>query len=113
MRLTNPNNRDLHVNENKVLAVVSQVKTQNIFPLSTNSETTTNAPQCTKLKHTSHKFDFNPTNSDLDEQQKQKLLLLLNNHNGFFSERLHDLGRTHLAEHTIDTEDAPPVEFPH
>lgn len=29
-----------------------------------------------------------------------------------FSEGLHDLGRTHLATHKVDTGDAPPVKLP-
>ena len=113
IRMINPNNRDIHLKGNKVLAVVSQVETQNIFSLGTDSEMTTNAPQFSKTNNTTTKFDFNLTNSDLNEQQKQKLILLLNKNNDIFSEGLHDLGRTHLAEHTIETGDAPPVKLPH
>ena len=44
IRMINPNNRDIHLKGNKALAVVSQVKTQNIFSLGTDSELTTYAP---------------------------------------------------------------------
>ena len=70
LRLINPNDSDIYLKGNKVLAIVSQV-------------------------------------SDLDEQQKQELLQFLERNNDLFSSGLHDLGKTNLQTHIIDTVDAP------
>ena len=49
----------------------------------------------------------------MSDLEKKKLLQFLNANSDIFSEGLHDLGRTHLISHTINTGDAPPVKIPH
>ena len=56
-------------------------------------------------------FDFE--NSDLTPDQKEILLHFLKQNKDVFTTGLHNLGRTHVQTHTIDTGDAPPVRLPH
>ena len=110
LRLINPGDKCVHLKGNKVLAVVSEVVKENIFSLSSDAETKPNMSE-NSSKHNS-KFHFDLDNSDLNESQKQTLLNFLNKNDDLFSEGLHDLGRTTLQTHVIDTGDAPPVKMP-
>ena len=127
MRLVNPTDKDIHLRGNRVLAVVAQIEKAKIFTLNesksgnvqttqrTPNESKTDSSQTTQQSNanaTPPKFTFNLDNADLNEQQKQQLLSFLNRNVDIFSEGLHDLGKTHLATHHIDTGDAPPVKLP-
>ena len=57
------------------------------------------------------KFHFDLDNSDFYESQKQTLLYFVNKNDDSFSEGLHELGRTALKTHVIDTGDARPVKM--
>ena len=87
LRLINPNDSDIYLKGNKVLAIVSQVEKENIFSLKEVENETTN------LNHSNHKPNFDLSDADLDEQQKQELLQFLERNNDLFSSGLHDLGK--------------------
>ena len=108
LRLINPNESDIYLKGNKVLAIVSQVEKENIFSLSEVGNETTNFNKSNPKPN----FKFDLSDSDLDEQQKQELLQFLERNNDLFSSGLHDLGKTNLQTHIIDTGDAPPVKMP-
>lgn len=113
MRLVNLSESDIYLRGNKVLAVVSQVEKANIFTLNDSEISHTNTTEqnhCTEKPV--HKFSFDLQNADLNEQQKEKLLSFLHANSDIFSEGLHDLGKTHLVTHHVDTGDAPPVKLP-
>ena len=112
MRLVNPTDKDIHLRGNRVLAVVSQVDQAKIFTLNECKSDTPQSTEPNKSKMTQPKFTFNLDNADLNEKEKEKLLSLLNKNSDIFSEGLHDLGKTHLATHHIDTGDAQPVKLP-
>ena len=112
IRLINPNEKEIRLKGNKVLAVVSQVEQTNVFALN-DSEVAPKTATNVKDGETSSKFSFDLENSDLNGDQKEKLLLLLRANSDVFSEGLHDLGKTHLVTHVVDTGDAPPVKLPH
>jgi len=50
--------------------------------------------------------------SELDEEQRAKVEALLMRHRKILSTGDHDIGRTHLVEHHIDTRDARPIRQP-
>ena len=50
--------------------------------------------------------------SNRTEEEKRKITELLVKHEQAFSKDEYDLGRTHLAEHVIDTGDAKPIRYP-
>jgi len=50
--------------------------------------------------------------SELDEEQRAKVQALLMRHRKILSTGDHDIGRTHLVEHHIDTRDARPIRQP-
>ena len=112
MRLINPTEKDIHLRGNKVLAIVSQVESTNIFTLNESESSQPKETEQIDLTKDTPKFSFDLSNADLTDQQKQKLLSFLNSNSDIFSEGLHDLGRTHLVSHHIETKDAPPVKLP-
>ena len=111
MRLINPTETNIQIKGNKVLAIVSQVEKANIFMLDDGQtdQTETTKEDCSV---TPQKFTFDLDSADLNEQQKGQLREVLNKNSDIFSEGLHDLGKTHLTTHHIDTGDAPPVKLP-
>ena len=111
MRLINPTDKVIHLRGNKVLAIVSQVEKANIFTLDESESSKTSQENSSNISNS--KFTFDLQNSDLSDLEKEKLLQFLNANSDIFSEGLHDLGRTHLITHTINTGDAPPVKIPH
>ncbi len=53
---------------------------------------------------------FNLDDSDLDQEQKRQLLIMLGQNRDVFATSLQELGSTDLHYHRIDTGDAPPVK---
>ena len=112
MRLANLSESDVQLRGNKVLAVVSQVEKAHVFTLNDSESSHSKTTEQNNITRTPSEFSFDLQHSDLNEQQKEKLLSFLHANNGIFSEGLHDLGKTHLVQHHVDTGDAPPVKLP-
>jgi hypothetical protein len=55
---------------------------------------------------------FERSSRNLDEHQKEQLRLLLNEFADVFSAGSHDLGRTTMVKHKINTSDANPIRQP-
>lgn len=49
---------------------------------------------------------------ELDTEQREKIRKLLDQHRSILSTNDHDIGRTHLVEHTINTGDHQPIQQP-
>ena len=62
---------------------------------------------CAKDKAIEHMINGLP--AELTEEQRRKVKDLLSQYRGIFSTGDHDIGRTHLVEHTIDTGDHIPI----
>ena len=56
---------------------------------------------------------FDVENPDITQDQKEIRLHFLKQNKDVIPAGLHNLGRTHVQTHTIDTGDAPPVRLPH
>lgn len=112
MRLANLSESDVQLRGNKVLAVVSQVEKAHVFTLNDSESSHSKTTEQNNITRTPSEFSFDLQHSDLNEQQKEKLLSFLHANNDIFSEGLHDLGKTHLVQHHVDTGDAPPVKLP-
>ena len=105
LRVVNPTNRDICLKGNKILATVSQFKSDSVCSF--------DGTEHTKQKYTSNKkYSFDLSNSNLNEEQKTKLLKMLNENSDIFSEGMHDIGKTDLQVHEIDTGNAKPVRTP-
>lgn len=110
IRLANPTAQKIYLKGNKMLAIVSPFESSCVYSLSTCSTRQQNTSTSSNLDSKQESFSFDLSDSNLTEQQKLRLLDLLNNN--IFSEVLHDLGRTHLQTHEIDTGNAKPVKPP-
>ena len=67
-------------------------------------------PKLTTTRAQSQNLDFDLSNSDLNEQQKQELLNLLHEYRDCFANSMEEIGCTHLISHSIDTTDDIPVK---
>ena len=112
MRILNPSDKPVHLSGNKVIGIVTPLTQASVFALSphipnhdtSTSDTTSNA----EISDEDLTFDF--ANSDLNEQQKDILVTFLRQNKDVFTTGLHNLGRTGVTKHDIDTGDALPVK---
>ena len=129
IRILNPTDKVLTLKGNQIVGVVTPLVSNQVFAFGVNDKEFLSTEDTTLLcdtPNTSHKsspktsqeisddelvFDFE--NSDLTPDQKEILLHFLKQNKDVFTTGLHNLGRTHVQTHTIDTGDAPPVRLPH
>ncbi|VDI81855.1 Hypothetical predicted protein [Mytilus galloprovincialis] len=104
--LLNMNQKTVKLNENTVVALVSDVDT-----LEGQNETNSLESERQVLhEHLQHLVDS--TSDKLTEIEKVKLTNLIHEYSSVFAEPGKALGQTDLATHTIDTGDHAPIKIP-
>ena len=122
VRLMNPTDKSIHLGGNKVIGLATSLNADTVFSLQTDSldpdvvSTPVNGSEQQNSAHdeiTDEELNLDFENSDLNEEQKQILHAFLLQNKDVFTTGLHNLGKTHLLSHHIDTGDSPPVRTPH
>ena len=114
MRILNPSDKAVHLPGNKVIGIVTPLVQASVFTLSphiphdTPTADSSTASNSNEISDEELSFDF--SNSDLTEEQKNILMTFLKQNKDIFTTGLHNLGRTELQKHDIDTGNAPPVK---
>ena len=112
MRILNPSDKPVHLSGNKVIGIVTPLTLASVFTLSphipNNDTSTSDTSNNGEISDEDLTFDF--ANSDLNEQQKDILVTFLRQNKDVFTTGLHNLGRTGVTKHDIDTGDALPVK---
>ena len=112
-RLMNPTNLPVFLKANQRLAKVSSVDHNSVFDMKEPNEA-----HVFSMDETSHKADheqvikdlgINLDNTDLSEDQKNRLYQFLGNNRDIFAKDISELGVTNVHTHTINTGNAPPV----
>ena len=116
--LINPTNATAYIRAGYVVAHVSEVDVNSIQQMDTPFESeighvysadidTENREK--EYMERAKELEIDLENSDLTEDQKRRLLLLIGQHRSLFATTLKEIGRTSLYTHRIDTGDAQPI----
>ena len=113
LRILNPTNSEIHIKSNTVVALVTQVDTNNIFELSDSendvSVNSVSHETPNQTKQTS-KINFNIHNVNLNKKQVSNLNNFLQQNRDVFATSLDEIGKTNVFTHKIETEvSAKPV----
>ena len=118
MKLCNPTDDEIVVGNNTIVATVDVIDATEIQPFKCPRESQTNATRpfkSRKVNKPKNPIDFDLSQSDLDERQKQTLTSFLNDHRDVFATDLSQLGKTKEGQfaHKITTmKDSMPVRMP-
>ncbi|CAC5426199.1 Retrovirus-related Pol polyprotein from transposon 297 [Mytilus coruscus] len=112
LRIMNPTKDKIFLPANYVVAAVTPVNSEDIISMSEDNDKVQNPDNSKSKVHTEkgqNVLQFDLSNSDLTEEQKDLLTIFLHKNRKVFAENLSELGRTHMYQHVIETDDAPPV----
>ncbi|CAG2216259.1 unnamed protein product [Mytilus edulis] len=112
LRIMNTTKDKIFLPANYVVAAVTPVNSEDIISMSEDNDKVQNSDNSKSKVHTEKDqniLQFDLSNSDLTDEQKDLLTVFLHKNRKVFAENLRELGRTHMYEHAIETDDAPPV----
>ena len=109
MRVLNPTDNPIQLPGNKVIGIVTPIQQASVFTLSPHIAKQDNFNSSDQAEIPDEELQFDFTNSDLSEEQKAILLTFLRQNKDIFVTGLHNLGRTWLQTHNIDTGNSPSV----
>ena len=114
IRVLNPTKKSVTIHASKVLATVSDIEIESIQELNDAPTNDANIHAIdTENNKTKTRIDFDLKNSDLTQEQKQKLFTFLNGNRDVFATSLSELGHSKIYKHKIETyRDAKPVKRP-
>ncbi|KAK3105624.1 hypothetical protein FSP39_002098 [Pinctada imbricata] len=106
MKVLNPTYSNVRLRKRQVIATVEEIQADEIIPL-TDSESL-HSPEISAIEtgqDETHKneLNFDLSESDLSDKQKENLLEFLHQHKDVFSTDLSQIGKTSLYKHKIDT----------
>lgn len=113
--IINPTDEPVYLPINTVVATVSDVDIDELYPLTEDAdENSQPAAHCSNINISSkEELNFDLSNADLDNKQKQILAKFLQENKDVFSPNLENLGKTDLYHHTIEIEPGKgPVRLP-
>ncbi|CAC5400202.1 unnamed protein product [Mytilus coruscus] len=108
----NPTKDKIFLPANYVVTAVTPVNSEDIISMSEDNDKVQNPDNSKSKVYTENDqnvLQFDLSNSDLTEEQKDLLTIFLHKNRKVFAENLSELGRTHMYQHVIETDDAPPV----
>ncbi|ESO96676.1 hypothetical protein LOTGIDRAFT_176569 [Lottia gigantea] len=107
-QLLNPTNVEIRIPNRAILATAQKIddntKTVDIND-NESSLNNVNIMSTSTSTNDNNKLDFDLSDSDLSNEEKDKLITFLNNHRSVFATNLKELGTTNRYEHYIDTGD--------
>ena len=109
MHVLNPTDNPIQLPGNKVIGIVTPIQQASVFTLSPHIAKQNNFNSSDQAEIPDEEIQFDFTNSDLSEEQKAILLTFLRQNKDIFTTGLHNLGRTWLQTHDIDTGNSPSV----
>ncbi|KAL5009348.1 hypothetical protein ScPMuIL_014929, partial [Solemya velum] len=115
LRVCNPTDHAVRVRAKHVLGSVDRVDRDSIISMENDNTTPLNTitpSESQKPNKRTAPVNFDLSQSDLNQEQKQKLLILLDKYREVFAVNLAELGKSKMMAHKIDTGDAPPVRVP-
>ena len=114
LRILNPTNSDVTLKPKTVVALVSEVDSDNVFELSEDkSDISVNSVSNVVESAHTQSINFNIHNSDLTQKQITQLTNFLNSNKDVFATSLDKIGKTNVFMHKIETEPgSKPVHKP-
>ena len=117
MKICNPSDKEIVIENNTIVATVDVIDPSQIHPFKGPRESQTNATRSYKspqINKTRSPINFDLSQSDLNDQQKQKLRDFLDDHRDIFANSISELGKTvNRFAHRIETDpNASPVRMP-
>lgn len=104
LKVMNPTYNDINLTHNQVLATVQELSKGKVIPLEEESVTNINTVSMgTEKSECKSDLQFDLSDSDLTEIQKQNLQKFLVGYRDIFSADLSELGKTSLYKHKIET----------
>ncbi|CAC5398185.1 unnamed protein product [Mytilus coruscus] len=104
----NPTEHSVFLPANAIIASASSIQPESIHSLNQNDTDKSRQFNNTKTP-IDEQIDFDFSESDLSNEQKQILQTFLNRYRHTFATSLDELGHTHLYTHAIDTGNALPI----
>lgn len=116
LRIINPTSKQIYIPENKIIGVITALDQASVFSLNVDSFQPNSGSElgsnerksCQEIDDSELNFDFE--NSDLSDDQKNTLFAFLKQNKDIFTTGLHNIGRTHLQTHSIQTGDSLPIK---
>lgn len=116
LQIINPNDEDIVIQKYSALANIVNIEVNSVQSMSdcqnNNKHAKTVGNINIKNKKKSNQTEFDLTNSDMTNDQKERLKKFMDNNGDIFSNDLSELGVTNCGYHEIETEDSMPIRLP-